>query len=28
MAPEYFADTVGIFAPNTFVSYVQNKHKP
>ena len=28
MVPEYFADTVGIFAPNTFVSYVQNKHKP
>ncbi|MBR4756504.1 MAG: hypothetical protein IK076_06140 [Bacteroidales bacterium] len=24
--PESFADTVGILAPNTFVSYVQNKH--
>ena len=28
LVPEYFADTVGVFAPNTFVSYVQNKHKP
>lgn len=28
LVPEDFADTVGIFAPNTFVSYVQNKHKP
>ena len=24
--PESFADTVGILAPNTFVSHVQNKH--
>ena len=28
LVPESFADTVGVFAPNTFVSYVQNKHKP
>ena len=28
LVPEYFADTIGVFAPNTFVSYVQNKHKP
>ena len=28
LVPESFADTVGILAPNTFVSYVQNKHKP
>ncbi len=26
LVPESFADTVGILAPNTFVSYVQNKH--
>ena len=24
--PESFADTVGVFAPNTYVSHVQNKH--
>ena len=28
LVPSSFADTVGVFAPNTFVSYVQNKHKP
>ena len=28
LVPDSFADTVGVFAPNTFVSYVQNKHKP
>lgn len=28
LVPDYFADTVGVFAPNTFVSYVQNKYKP
>ena len=26
--PESFADTVGVFAPNTYVSHVQNKHNP
>ena len=24
--PDYFADTVGVFAPNTYVSHVQNKY--
>ena len=28
LVPDSFTDTVGVFAPNTFVSYVQNKHKP
>ena len=28
LLPDYFVDTVGVFAPNTFVSYAQNKHKP
>lgn len=26
--PDSFADTVGVFAPNTYVSHVQNKHNP
>ena len=26
LVPESFADTVGVFAPNTYVSHVQNKH--
>lgn len=26
LVPEYFADTVGVFAPYTYVSHVQNKH--
>ena len=28
MVPESFADTVGVFAPNTFISHVQNKRQP
>lgn len=26
LAPEWFADTVGVYAPNTYVSHVQNKY--
>ena len=28
LVPATFTDTVGVFAPNTYVSHVQNKHKP
>ena len=26
LVPEAFADTLGVFAPDTYISYVQNKH--
>ena len=28
LVPAAFADTVGVFAPDTYVSHVQNKHNP
>ena len=26
LVPDQFADTVGVFAPKTYISHVQNKH--